>query len=368
MRRLLALLPILLLNACATPAPDTESGQGALAAPLAVIAGPRVAHVRIPAPSQAGALQAALAAGEDLVAAQDVLQAAARGEIAPAVRARLVATLENFTRVPLVTADRAVSTLAIEAVDVGLEQGHYLQGSLALQVAVQVRWSRDGQLIRARTFSHRSSERPASAWNAASTGAAIKAAYAELGERIAEELLMSAGLPRAAGSACGLQWIAPRRLYRPQLGAAPSEWNRFIQLDTRTPTLAWEPLVEYARRAGGEAVGETARDVRYDLRLWQALPGAAPLLVVERQGLAATEHAIEMPLRANTKYYWSVRARFTAPDGSTRVTPWGRFRLPYAAVSPAHAEAQGLVRDPCLVDFMAEPNYYRFATPPQADE
>ncbi|MGE0081304.1 MAG: hypothetical protein AB7U81_08405 [Thiohalomonadaceae bacterium] len=359
MRRFFALTTFLLLGACAsTPAPEPYA-RLPVAGPLFVQAGSRAADVILPDAAPA-ATETALAPA---TTAEAVLhEAASRAEIAPAVRARLVETLRQFGTVRLVNADEAASRLLVEAAELGFERGRYLRDSLALTLDLGVRWFRGDELIVARSFSYRSSERPAHTWDAAATTAVLKSAYSELGEHIAEELLMSAGLPRAVGDACGLQGLAPKRLYRPQLGPTPGDWNRFIVLDTHTPTLDWESFAEHARRAGAEAVGETAREVRYDLRLWQVLPGAAPLLVYERQGLTATEHTVEMPLRAATRYFWSVRARFIAPDGSTRVTTWARFRLPYAAVS-ASAGVAGTVRDPCLLDFIAEPNYYRFATP-----
>jgi len=366
-QRLLILFPLLLLHACTSaPASAQDPMLRALVEPLVVLAGARVPEVSLPADAQADLSTVAIAAG-DMSELQAILRDAS-AKIAPAVRGHVTDTLERFSKLELVTAEAAASSVIIDAVRVGFERGGYPRDSLALSVLLQVQWSRGGQVIVERPFSYRSSERPADAWDASAIAAALKAANAELGERIAEELFMPGGMARAVGGACGLQWIAPRRLYRPQLGASPAEWNRFILLDTLTPTLIWEPLTEHAWRAGAEAVAETAREVRYDLRLWQVLPGVVPLLVYERQGLTATEHTIEMPLRAGTKYFWSVRARFTAPDGSTRVTTWGRFRLPYAAVGAATGAGQGVVRDPCLLDFMTEPNYYRFATPAKQAE
>lgn len=356
--RVLFLVFPLLLTACAgttvqaqAPVPDVR------ARPLAVVAEPRAAQVFFPQ----RAVNAATGAAQES-AAQVVREAASNLEIAPAVRARLIATLERFSRVQLVPPERAASTVIIEAAQVGFERASYLENGLALVVTLRARWLQDGQESRSRLFTHRSGERRSEQWDTATTAATLKAAYAELGERIAEEWFMPAGLPYAVGSACGLQWVTPKRLYRPQMGPAPWDWNRFTQVDTTTPTLAWESFADHARRAGAEAVSTAAREVRYDLRVWQVLPGAVPLLVYERQGLTTTKHTVEMPLRAATRYYWSVRARFIAPDGSTRVTTWARFRLPYAAVS-AGEDVEGAVRDPCLLDFIAEPNYYRFATP-----
>lgn len=358
MRRLFIVFP-LLLNACAgTPVQARDPAQDARAKPVAVVAEYRVAQVFFPesltdvsspSPRETGARTA-------------VHDAAAKLEIAPAVRTHVLDTLKRFSRIQLAPPDKAASRVIVEAAQVGFERARYLENGRALVVTLQARWLKDGQELRSHLFSHRSGERRVDQWDASTTAAALTAAYVELGERLAEEWFMPAGLPHAVGSACGLQWVAPRRLYRPQMGPAPWDWNRFTALDTTTPTLVWESFADHARRAGAEAVSNTAREVRYDLRVWQAPSGTAPLLVYERHGLATTEHTVEMPLRAATKYFWSVRARFIAPDGSTRVTTWARFRLPYAA---AHAgeEAEGAARDPCLLDFIAEPNYYRFATP-----
>jgi hypothetical protein len=334
-----------------------------MAGPVAVIADTAAARVQWGAAVPPEILAVAQSGGAAGPAPAAVLGEAA-GDIARAVRARTVRVLETQTSLPVVPAKQAASTLTLSAEAVGFEPGHYLRDSLALYLAVRARWQ-GANAEGGRVFFYRSSERPVSAWSETAITTELRAGAAELGERIAEALYMKAALSPAVGSACGLQWMAPRRLYRPQLDRAPSEWNRFILLDTRTPTLAWESFSEHARRAGAGDVVDQAREVTYDLRLWQALRHRTPLLVYERQGLTTTEHTLEMPLRAGAKYYWSVRARFVDEDGHTRVTTWSRFRLPYATVNQAQlagAEA-GLVRDPCLLDFLAEPNYYRFATP-----
>lgn len=368
-RRLLPFIAAILLSACAANVvTDSAELRRAAVSPVAVVAAPDAAEVNlVSADSQSLMVAAAGGAPATGVRSSEALRVVrdAATRIAPAVREQMTRAVETSNPVWLVHPGSAASTVTITASEIGFEEAQYVYGGQALYLVVAVEWLEAGRTLVERRFVYRSSERPLSAWTEALTLAEVSAGATSLGDRIVEALFMAPDIAPAVGSACGLQWLAPSRLYRPQLGPRPTDWNRFILLDTRTPTLAWETFHAYARRAGAEALADNARDVRYDLRVWRALP-AAPLLVYERQGLTATEHTLDMPLTANAKFYWSVRARFKVEDGNVRSTPWSRFRLPYAPVSRAaldDADEAGRVRDPCLLDYIPEANYYRFATP-----
>ena len=73
------------------------------------------------------------------------------------------------------------------------------------------------------------------------------------------------------------------------------------------PTLRWEVFK-------GDAV-------TYDLMLWRAADRNLGNLVYSRERLTQPQHTVEIPLDPQTRYFWTVRARFSA-NGRTKVTEW----------------------------------------------
>jgi len=73
------------------------------------------------------------------------------------------------------------------------------------------------------------------------------------------------------------------------------------------PTLRWEAFK-------GDAV-------TYDLMLWRAAGHNLGNLVYSRERLTESYHIVEIPLDPKTKYFWTIRARFSA-NGNTKVTEW----------------------------------------------
>ena len=76
---------------------------------------------------------------------------------------------------------------------------------------------------------------------------------------------------------------------------------------TLQPTLRWEAFK-------GDAV-------TYDLMLWRAAGRNLGNLVYSRERLTKSYHIVEIPLDPKTRYFWTIRARFSA-NGKTRVTEW----------------------------------------------
>jgi hypothetical protein len=100
------------------------------------------------------------------------------------------------------------------------------------------------------------------------------------------------------------------------------------------------------------------RDVAYELRIWTVVAGAAGPLVYERNGLTEPSHRLEIALKPDTRYYWSVRARFKL-DGEPRVSEWSLVQVPCSREYGdycARAEARNIGRIP-------PNNHYRFRTP-----
>jgi hypothetical protein len=130
------------------------------------------------------------------------------------------------------------------------------------------------------------------------------------------------------------------------------------KLQSLQPTLRWE---SFPRRADVEADREgwvnRVQRVTYDLRIWHGIrendgqEETYPAeLVYEKRALTKPEHVLETPLARETRYLWSVRARFEL-DGQPRVTPWGVL-----------ANEESRVDEPRST-LLPPRNYYRFATP-----
>jgi hypothetical protein len=118
-------------------------------------------------------------------------------------------------------------------------------------------------------------------------------------------MVLSACVPVWSRSFRGLEPVSPSV----QLG-------RFSEVGSLQPELRWKPA---------KAQGPT-----YDLIIWDSgldpektLPREGEQLgsvVYQREGLSETSHQVDMPLKPNTLYFWSVRTR----EGST-VGDWSIF-------------------------------------------
>lgn len=116
---------------------------------------------------------------------------------------------------------------------------------------------------------------------------------------------------------------------RPEYPAATVD---HAKVDSLRPTLRWEAFPRPAD-LGADSDGWLGRvgDVTYDLRIWRSERDASEErrfpgdLVYSRNGLPASAHRIESGLTPDTKYVWTIRARFEL-DGKTRVTEWGMLR------------------------------------------
>jgi hypothetical protein len=142
------------------------------------------------------------------------------------------------------------------------------------------------------------------------------------------------------------------------------DWTR---VDSLQPTLRWQAFPgEHQQFAGGQVTRfvtvdpASVRDVSYDLRIWTVRGRAPGDLVYEIDGLAEPSHKPERPLKPDTEYYWSVRARFTL-DGQPRASEWSLSQLP---CPPAYGVecARGVARQTGRIPPL---NHYRFKTPAQ---
>lgn len=110
--------------------------------------------------------------------------------------------------------------------------------------------------------------------------------------------------------------------------AAPLESSHFraafVRVDSRQPTLRWEPFPDEVDRKAG--LPSHVSQVSYDLKILRAELGHPSRVIYERVGLPVPSHRVEEPLERSARYFWTVRARFEL-NGATRVTPWSRLRL-----------------------------------------
>jgi hypothetical protein len=216
-----------------------------------------------------------------------------------------------------------------------------------------------------------------------------------LAERIVESFLLAAdetsgpGTAAASIIACGVEPVRPAGTWTWSLGASrrpearPDDVNFYQHpatgaADSTRPLLSWK-----ARPAvpddGRPLPWARAADVKYDLRIWNEVEGAPGEPVYERFGLVATEHRVEAALAPASRYYWSVRMRYTT-DGRARTSRWGATNVPtfdllpvlrplvyYTGaeagnIVPRHCAPADMVACGCL-DFIPPRSHYSFATP-----
>ena len=290
-------------------------------------------------------------------------------------------------------AQQGVDTvLEVIPTEVGFIGGKQLRFYLVADVRlVHVK---NGEHIYEREFVYQSDYYDAALWaenQAALLGAELQRSYTSLAQSVVEHIFLLTPLPQAtlakvtseeyflgAWDACGLAWVSPEHDFHPKLSDYQAlNWNRFPLVASRQPTLVWEAFPQDSdRRSNKKALLSNVSNVRYDVRVWQALNNAPPRLVYERRNLPQPSHTLEQSLLAKSRYFWSARARFDL-EGKVHATKWGYFRTPNYALygddkikpesSPASvvgAFTAGMTpRDVCTLDFIPTKNYYRFQTP-----
>ena len=132
-----------------------------------------------------------------------------------------------------------------------------------------------------------------------------------------------------------------------------------VKIDSLQPSMQWETFPTHADQQQDKGnVLARIDQVCYDLKIWQVDDGAPSELVYEREGLPSPSHRLEKPLAQDTRYCWSVRARFKL-NGEWRLSEWGFSRLPWPP--EYYREYDTSAR---RTDNIPPANYYRFQTPP----
>lgn len=203
---------------------------------------------------------------------------------------------------------------------------------LHLYLRAQVRLVRvaDGAVLFERPLEYKSGNHELAYWLADGgrlLGEEFEAAYRALAETVYDEvfLITTIELPFIANSWETHCWLEP--LY--------PEFQTFhgYRVDTLQPTLRWTAFPrDIDRRELAPAVLQKISDVTYDLRIWDEsveLRNSVwterwrDRLVYERTGLTSPQHTLEVPLARDSRYYWSMRARFVV-DGRSMTTHWAR--------------------------------------------
>jgi hypothetical protein len=184
-----------------------------------------------------------------------------------------------------------------------------------LVVSVRASLPSEGREVHAEDFLYAGPRRPLSSW-IANGGALLREELArgsrEIGRNVVDQFFLLAELPLipavtlTLAPPCGLAAFADMG----GTGAWPTlDWVSFPRPDDLKATPGLEKRVT---------------DVRYDLRVWEAVDDMRGPLVYERDGLHETTHRVEARLPPGTRYLWTVRARFLL-DGKVRTTQWSAF-------------------------------------------
>jgi hypothetical protein len=238
---------------------------------------------------------------------------------------------------------------------------------LYLSVQAQVRALRaaDATELAVHRFGYRGGRRSLAEWmaeDATLLRRELERAFVSLSEQAVDALFLSTkidvkmppGFPALPGAdpTYGLCWLAP--LYpAPEPVLVSEMWFlpftpiskrnlcqgsavHFSSVDSLQPTLRWSALPSQS----------DSRPVSYDLRVWRAEDCVRAELVYQRRGLPLPEHRLEEALASGQRYFWTVRARFTA-DGLPAASPWAFF-------------TPGLS---CFLNEIPEGQYHRFITP-----
>jgi hypothetical protein len=136
---------------------------------------------------------------------------------------------------------------------------------------------------------------------------AVKSGFDQLGRDISERVFLLYPFAKRTGDGkyCGLAPLAPVDDKAKEL----------------TPLLSWQEFPRESDLAASPDDMKRVRHVRYDLLVATGGNGETPNVLYRADGLKNTSYRLPMKLEPQTRYFWSVRARFYL-HGRKRVTEW----------------------------------------------
>ncbi len=156
----------------------------------------------------------------------------------------------------------------------------------------------------------------------------LEAGYAALGSHIYDSVFLlfpfpdrGAHLAGMLAAAFGLAPVEPAtrgQLTGDKLIGSHFEWTTVNGLH---PQVGWQAFPRQSDLARAPDLAARIGNVRYDLLVARERNLAPAGIVYRRDGLSATTHTVQGGLQPESRYFWTVRARFEL-DGRERVTEW----------------------------------------------
>ncbi len=246
--------------------------------------------------------------------------------------------------------------LEISVNEVGFEGGRGSAPVIVFYMTANARLisTQDGRELYAGEYNYKSEPRKFADWvnyDALFLKKEFVLSYMVLAEQIMDEAFVLFDIPLSYFSPYGYCSIKPAY---PEIRFSFFKKDMdYIRVGTSSPTLKWE---SFPGKRDKECIdSETLKKitaVTYDLKIWQADNGHVGKLVYSKGGIPNPYHTIESQLCSNTKYFWTVRAKFVL-EGRKRATRWACSRRPM----------ENMI-DTCKLRQIPDRNYFRFTTEP----
>ncbi len=217
-------------------------------------------------------------------------------------------------------AKRVDTVLEVTLNQIFLEPGASSNGRVSLdpvlpldmRVRVRLIKTRDNSLLFSDDFSYHGKRYEYSEW-AANQGelltGALKNGYDSLGRDISERIFLLYPFADRVGTGdsryCGLGALGPKDDMAKDL----------------SPLLSWQRFPRDSDINANARDMKRVKNVRYELVVGSGDNGETPDIFYRVKDLTEASHRLPMKLDPDTRYFWSVRARFKL-DGRLRVTDW----------------------------------------------
>jgi len=238
---------------------------------------------------------------------------------------------------------------------------------------IQLMDTKTGEKQYRRDFHYLSKALPYDEWfadGARQLSRGFEQAQVALAERIIDELFLVTSFPFDTGlwsfpgqPEFGSCWFFPvypssqySSLWYSIRHNSPGITLLYANVDSTQPLLQWEPFPRPRDLTpDNESLVRQISNVTYDLKIWEASHDYPERLVYDRTNLVDAKHKLEYPLNPQTKYFWTIRARYNISD-KPQATRWAFSLIP----STAEGMPPG---GSCDLDEIPNTNYFRFMTP-----